>query len=219
MSADRPQVSGGVEVAMVHRMRLALAAFAGMALLLAAPASAQTYSDGYKFLQAVEKQDGAKAEELLNKSSTIVNARDLSDGHTALHIAVRKHAYTWLSYLLGKGADPNIADKHGVTPLMLASQMGSTDAVVALARSGANVDVTDDAGETPLISAVHAHNLAMVRILLAAGADPDRADNSGRTARDYAKLQGGDSLALAAIDKQDKSKTVKKRKGTYGPTF
>lgn len=202
-----------------RRMRVAFAAVAGFSLLIAAPAPAQFYSDGYKFLQAVEKEDQATVEQLLSKSSTVINARDLSDGHTALHIAIRKHAYRWLSYLLGKGADPNIADKHGVTPLMLACQMDLPDAVVALARSGAKVDVTNDAGETPLISAVHSRNLRIVRLLLAAGADPDRADNSGRTARDYAKLGGDSNLMLAEIDKHDKAKTAKKSKGTYGPTF
>lgn len=206
-------------MAMTHRIKPALAAVAGVSLLLAAPAPAQFYSDGYKFLQAVEKQDQATVEDLLNKSSTVINARDRSDGHTALHIAVRARAYRWLSYLLGKGADPNIADKDGVTPLMLACQMNMADAVVALARSGAKVDIANGAGETPLISAVHSRNLPMVRLLLAAGADPDRADNSGRSARDYAKLEGADSPTLAEIAAHDRDKTAKKSHGTYGPTF
>jgi ankyrin repeat protein len=204
---------------MVHRIKPALAVVASLALLTAVPAAAQNYTDGYQFLHAVEKQDVAKVQELLSKSSTVVNARELTDGHTALHIAVRAHAYTWLSYLLGKGANPNIADKNGVTPLMLASQSGFTDAVVALARSGAKVDEPNDTGETPLILAVLAKQTPMVRVLLAAGADPDRADNAGRSARDYAKAGGADSLVLAAIEEHDKSKTTRTSKGTYGPTF
>jgi ankyrin repeat protein len=204
---------------MVHRIKPALAIVAGLAMLAAVPAAAQNYSDGYKFLQAVEKQDVAKAQDLLSKSSTVVNARDLTDGHTALHIAIKNHAYTWLSFLLGKGADPNIADKKGVTPLMLASQSGFTDAVIALARSGARVDAPNDTGETPLILAVLAKQAPMVRVLLAAGADPDRADNAGRSARDYAKAGGADSPILSVIEQHDKSKTTRKSKGTYGPTF
>jgi len=206
-------------VAMIHRIRPALAMAAGLSLMVAAPGAAQYYTDGYKFLQAVEKQDQGAVEQLLNKNSVLINSRDRTDGHTALHIAVRARAYSWLSYLLGKGADPNAADKNGVTPLMLASQTGQTDAVVALARSGARVDVPNDAGETPLISAVHNRNLAMVRLLLAAGANPDRADNSGRSARDYAKLDGADSPTLAAIARNDKDQAGKKSHGTYGPSF
>lgn len=206
-------------MAMIHRIRPALAMAAGLSLMVAAPGAAQYYTDGYKFLQAVEKQDQGAVEQLLNKNSVLINSRDRTDGHTALHIAVRARAYSWLSYLLGKGADPNAADKNGVTPLMLASQTGQTDAVVALARSGARVDVPNDAGETPLISAVHNRNLAMVRLLLAAGANPDRADNSGRSARDYAKLDGADSPTLAAIARNDKDQAGKKSHGTYGPSF
>ena len=198
------------------RTRLAVA-LAGGAAVLSAPAAGQNFSDGYKFLQAVEKEDQGEAQKLIEKSPTIVDTRDLTDGHTALHIAVKKHAYRWLSYLLGKGANPNVADKHGVTPLMLASQMGFVDAVVALARSGAKVDDTNETGETPLISAVHARDIPMIRVLLAAGANPDRADNSGRTSRDYAKLMGGP--VLAEIELNDKNKVGKKSAQTYGPTL
>jgi ankyrin repeat protein len=74
---------------MIHRSRWAAGAVAGLSLALATPAAAQFFSDGYKFLQAVEKQDQATVEQLLNKSSTVINARDKTDGHTALHIAVR----------------------------------------------------------------------------------------------------------------------------------
>jgi ankyrin repeat protein len=204
---------------MIHRIGPALTMAAGLSLMVAAPAAAQYYTDGYKFLQAVEKKDQGTVEQLLSKNSVLINSRDRTDGHTALHIAVRARAYSWLSYLLGKGADPNVADKNGVTPLMLASQTGQTEAIVALARSGAKVDVPNDAGETPLISAVHNRNLAMVRLLLAAGADPDRADNSGRSARDYAKLDGADSPTLAAIARNDKDQAGKKPHGTYGPSF
>lgn len=213
------QVSGGVEVAVFHRIKPAIVAVMGLCLMTAAPAAAQFYSDGYKFLQAVEKQDQGTVEQLLSKNSTIVNSQDRTDGHTALHITVRARAYRWMSYLLGKGADPNLADKHGVTPLMLACQMNLPDAVVALAQSGAKVDIPNDAGETPLITAVHNRNVQMIRLLLAAGANPDRSDNAGRSARDYAKQQGNESMALQEITKYDQNKSVKKAQGTYGPTF
>lgn len=205
-------------MAIGHRVGLALAALA-WAGVLAAPAAAQTYSDGYKFLQAVEKQDQGEVESLISKSPTIVDTRDLTDGHTALHIAIKKHAFRWLSYLLGKGANPNLADKHGVTPLMLASEMGDVDSVSALAQSGARVDEANDTGETPLISAVHARDIPMIRVLLAAGADPDRADNSGRNARDYAKADSAGSAILSEIARHDSDKRASKSGHTYGPTL
>ncbi|MXP42107.1 ankyrin repeat domain-containing protein [Altererythrobacter soli] len=204
---------------MVHRVKLAIAAIAGAALLAGAPAAAQLYSDGYKFLKAVEEKKDAEVNELLQKNATLIDARDVTSGRTALHIAAENREYTWLSYLLGKGANPNIADKRGVTPLMLASQIGFVEAVNALAQSGAKVDTPNNTGETPLISAVHRRDVAMLRVLLLAGADPDRADNSGRSARDYAALMGPGSQLLAEIERLANSSSGAKSQQTYGPKF
>ena len=204
-------------MAIGYRIKLAFAAGAGALLLAAMPAAAQTYSDGFKFLSAVDKSELDKVKELVNKNATVVDARDVADGHTGLHIAIKRRDTGWLRYLLSLGANPNLADKRGVTPLMLASQLGFVDGIAMLASKGAKVDTTNDAGETPLILAVHRHDMPMVRILLAGGADPDRSDNSGRTARDYAKLEDV-GQALDEFAKNDKS--GKKKSGqTYGPSF
>jgi ankyrin repeat protein len=204
-------------VAIAHRIKLAVTA--GALLLAASPAAAQQYSDGYKFLQAVEKSDLTTVKELVNKNSTVVDSRDISDGHSALHTAIKRRDSGWLRYLLSLGANPNLADKRGVTPMMLASQIGFVEGIEMLAQKGARVDESNDAGETPLILAVHKRDIPMLRILLAAGADPDRSDNSGRTARDYAKLDGPASAALDEIVKHDKDKKARKPGETYGPTF
>lgn len=207
-------------MAIAHRKgrSITVALAAGALLLASAPAAAQTRSDGYKFLEAVDKGDQQTVKDLYNKNSTVVDARDISDGHTALLTATKRRDAGWIRYLLTLGANPNIADKAGVTPLMLASQLGFVDGIALLASKGAKVDAPNEAGETPLILAVHRHDTAMIRILLAAGADPNHSDNSGRTARDYAKLEGADSQVLAEIDKNDKAK--KRKAGqTYGPTL
>ena len=206
-------------MAIGHRIKLVFAAALAAALVAGAPAAAQTYSDGYKFLQAVEKSDLDTVKELSNKNSTIVNSRDLSDGHSALHILIKRRDAPWLRYMLTLGTNPNLADKQGVTPLMLASQIGFVEGIEMLAQKGAKVDEPNDAGETPLMLAVHKRDVPMTRILLAAGADPDRSDNSGRSARDYAKLDGADSPILEAIVKQDGKKKSRKPAQTYGPTL
>jgi ankyrin repeat protein len=206
-------------VAIAHRIKLAFASLAGAALLAAVPATAQQYSDGFKFLQAVDKSDVTTVKELYNKNSTVIDARDISDGHTALHTAVKRRDSGWVRYLLSLGANPNLTDRKGVTPLMLASQLGFVDAIQMLAQKGAKVDDSNDAGETPLMLAVHKRDIPTIRILLAAGADPDRSDNSRRTARDYARLGGAGSTALEEIEKHDKDKTARKPAQTYGPTY
>jgi ankyrin repeat protein len=187
----------------------------------ALPASAQNYSDGYKFLQAVEKKDGKEAMALLDApGSTVVNSRDVANGRTALHITVERRDLTWLNFLTQRRANPNLADKNGVTPLMRATQLGFHEGIAALVKAGARVDEPNAAGETPLIFAIHSRDTELMRVLLQAGADPDRTDNSGRSARDYALLQGAQSPALAAIERHASNKASRQASAeTYGPSL
>jgi ankyrin repeat protein len=189
-------------------------------LALGAPAAAQTYSDGYKFLEAVDDKDIGEVEKLLGKpGSTVVNSRDLSNGRTGLHIAAARRDIVWLVFLANKGANPNIADNRGVTPLMLASSLGFFDGVVALIKAGARVDEPNETGETPLISAVHRRDTQMMRVLLQAGADPDRSDNSGRSARDYALLEGASSRTMQEIERNPHADAGRRQEPgeVYGP--
>jgi ankyrin repeat protein len=199
--------------------KIALGGSLAAALLLGAPAVAQNYSDGYLFLQAVEKKDINKADQLLNKpGSVLINSRDLTSGRTALHIAADRRDVVWLVWLLNKGANPNIADRRGVSPLMLASQKGFYDGIQSLLAKGARVDEPNETGETPLILAIHRRDTTMMRALLSAGADPDRTDNSGRSARDYARLEGEDSPIFAELERLVASDSRQRAdNAVYGP--
>ena len=209
----------GIAALLGKRGRLALALVAAFALALGAgaPAAAQ-YSEGYKFLQSVDKKEGDKVLEMLAKSDTIINARDITTGRTALHIVIDRRDTTWLAFLLAKGADPNLADKKDTTPLLLACRLGLLDAVPLLVKSGARVDEANDTGETPLISAVQTRNVALVTTLLKAGADPDKGDSSGRTARDYARLEGAQSPVFVALERDAKPAARRRDGGAYGPS-
>ncbi len=196
--------------------------FAGALLgaVLASPAGAQFFSDGYEFLKAVKDRDGDAATQALNEpGTTIINARDLSSGQTALHIVVERRDLIWTKFLLQRGANPNIRDKKGVSPLQLAVGLGFTDGVEVLLDSGAEIDVNDSAGETPLIAAVHRRDTALIRLLLSKGANPDRTDNSGRSARDYAELAVSNRAILDEFTRADDERVGKKEEKNYGPTF
>ena len=185
--------------------------------VFATPASAQ-FTDGYNFLKAVKDRDGTEATKLLDKpGSTLVNTSDQTTGETALNIVLRRRDETWTRFLLQRGADPNKADKKGVTPLSIAAGLGFVEAVELLLKQGANVDVTDSAGETPLVAAVHRRDVGIIRLLLKNGADADRADNSGRSARDYAKLMGGSAGILAEIERAEAERKSSPGQDTYGP--
>jgi ankyrin repeat protein len=183
----------------------------------AAPVMAQ-FSQSYDFLQAVKKRDGEKATSMLSDpSSQIVNTRDSSSGQTALYIVIDRRDSLWLEFLIQKGANVNVRDAKGVSPLMEAVNLGWNEGVAILLKSGARVDDTDDTGATPLINAVHRRDPAMARTLLAKGANPDRSDNSGRSARDYVELDGPSNPVYDVIEAVKKGSVSSAK--TYGPSL
>lgn len=181
------------------------------AMLLASPVAAQ-FSDSYNFLKAVKDRKGEEAEKFLAEPGTvIINTKDSTTGETALHIVVQRRDSTWLGYLLQKGANPNLADKKGTTPLMLATQLGYVDGIDWLVRKNATVDQTNRAGETALILAVQLRNSEAVRALLKAGANPDKKDSrAGYSARDYAKQDARGSSIAAIIENHGKTAATPK---------
>lgn len=165
-------------------LKIVLAA-AGIAFV-SAPAVGQLGPDSHQFLDAVQKRDGDKANQLLTDHPTIINAKD-GNGDTGLTIAIRNGDPDWTGFLLQKGADPNLGGANGDTPLITAARVGFDQAADWLIGLGAEVDETNKAGETPLIVAVQQHDIRLVRLLLDHGADPDHTDaNAGYSARDYA---------------------------------
>lgn len=181
---------------------LALALAAG--LLFPASAVAQ-FSDSYNFLKAVRERDGNEASKYLNDETTrVINTRDSSSGETALAIVVKNRDLAWTRFLLAKGANPGIADKQGMTPLMHATLLGFAEGAEALLGKGSAVDQANSRGETALILAVQRRDATMVRMLIKRGANPDKADHiAGLSARDYAKRDDRTGTMLALLDAKD----------------
>jgi ankyrin repeat protein len=199
-------------------MLVAFSSLAAAAMVWSAPAAAQ-FSESYKFLEAVKKKEGDKVTDALSEpGTTIINTRDVTTGESALHIVTQRRDLTWMSFLIGKGANVNIRDAKGVTPLVVATNLGFIEGAELLLERGARADESNNAGETPLITAVHNRNLQLMRVLLKAGADPDRADNSGRSARDYALLDGKGGSLINEIQTNARPKG-KNAQQTYGPKF
>lgn len=189
---------------------------AAFSFALAAPALAQ-FSDSYNFLKAVRDRDGNKVTQMLGGNNpTIINTRDYNSGESALHIVVKRRDDTYLRFLLAKGANPNLRDNNGNSPLMAAAQIGFPEAITTLAQAGADVNLANNGGETPLIIAVQRRDLANVRLLLAAGANPDLADHvAGMSAYDYAKRDTRSSAIVRMMD--DAKKTGTKAAPVQGP--
>lgn len=182
--------------------------------LAATPAAAQ-FRGGYGFLQAVDSRDGTKATDALKDDPTLINTRNPDTGETALLIVTKRRDTTWLRFLLSKNADPAIADRQGVTPLMHAALLNYTEGAEELLGRKAPVDQTNRRGETALILAVQTKNVAMVRLLVKNGASPDKTDHiAGLSARDYAKRDDRTGQLLSILDAKP---DVPARE--LGPTF
>jgi uncharacterized protein len=176
---------------------------ASMALALAVPTSAQqSFSDSYSFLKAVKERDGAKVNELVSApGSMVINIRDRTSGEGGLHYMVRARDLTWLAFLLGKGARPDLQSNRGDTPLTLAAQIGWLEGAEQLLARRASVDLPNGRGETPLILATQRRDVAMVRLLLSRRANPNRTDNvAGMSALDYAKQDPRAGAVLKLIE-------------------
>ena len=190
-----------------------------VALGSAALAQSGVPSDGSRFLKAVRDADGTAVTQIVkdSPSPTLIDTRDLTAGDTALHIVTERRQAKWIRFLINNGANPNIANKEGVTPLMLATRIGHIEGVTELLEAGAAVDPLSSTGETPLIFAVHRRDVPLIRVLMEHGADPDRTDNSGRSARDYVKLIGerrlSDEFAAGEAAQGEESTTL------YGPSL
>ena len=88
------------------------------------------------------------------------------------------HTYIWLRkitfFLINNGADPNLDNDYGQTPLMLASSLSEDRIVKKLIEKGAKIDAQDKYGDTAFIKAVKSRNgfdHITVGELINAGAD------------------------------------------------
>lgn len=187
------------------------------AVVATAPAAAQ-FSESYKFLKAVRDADGAEVtKSLQTPGSTLINTRDYSSGEGALHIVVKRRDMQWLSFLLAKGANADIRDNDGNTPLILATQLGFSEGVQLLLSVNAGVNQPNTQGETALIIATQQRNIPIVKLLLASGADPRKPDRiAGKSAHDYA---AEDARSAAVLKILDEAPVVKPKPKMQGPVL
>ena len=91
---------------------------------------------------------------------------------------------------LKAGADPNVRNRAGNTPLLGIAQIGTAEEVRYLLDAGARFNDVNSANRTPLFLAACIGNVGVVRQLLAAGADKTIVDENGQTALDIARKNG-----------------------------
>lgn len=110
------------------------------------------------------------------------------EGETSLFVAVLMDWVECVSYLIEKGANPNIARNiDGVYPLHVAVANGNFNMLDLLIREGSWLDVTDGSGETPLHYAVREEFMGALEHLLMNGANAHHLNEDSETPLELAK--------------------------------
>ncbi len=91
------------------------------------------------------------------------NHRNLAQGRGPLHTlaAMRWNGQDGLKLLIAAGADVNLSDNDGLTPLHIAVQQGNVELINSLLAAGADPDLKNKAGGTPLTYAASHENFAV----------------------------------------------------------
>ena len=131
----------------------------------------------------------------------------LGAGTTPLVRAAKAADHVAMKLLFEKGADPNLATRNGITALMAAAGVGTSDAdttgrvklqpdiiesIKLCLAAGADINAVDSNGRSALFGAAQQGFDKVVQFLADNGAKVDLKDRNGRTALDAASgLAGG----------------------------
>ena len=102
---------------------------------------------------------------------------------TILHSVAVNYDSDWLRMAIKVGADPNIADKSGRTPLFDALAAGNLNNLELLLDAGADINHQDTFKQTPAVFAAGVLDYDSVLYLLKRGACPDIPDQFGKDLR------------------------------------
>jgi ankyrin repeat protein len=125
------------------------------------------------------------------------------DGATALHLAVYAEDAEKTAQLIRAGANVNVRNNYGVSPLAIAAKHANTNILGQLMKAGA--DPNDkinfiNADETPLMHAARAGNVDAVNMLLLAGAQANARESwNGQSAIQWAAAEGHGAVVEALI--------------------
>jgi ankyrin len=110
-------------------------------------------------------------------------------GATPLHYAIYIDNGTVVEFLLSLGANPNVIQPDGLTPLAVAAYRGKTAIIETLIRCGADIK-QKSRGITPIQWAAQEGNTSAICVLINAGADPNTAGDDGSTPLGVASASG-----------------------------
>lgn len=151
-------------------------------------------------VEAVKQRDVRTVRTLLGQQVDV--NLPLGDGSTALHWAAETDDVDVAGLLVQSGARVGAADRHGITPLTIASGIGSARMIRMLLKAGAEPNTATPEGETALMSAARTGSVEAIRVLLEAGADANAVERwRGQTALMWTAGEGHAAAARTLLDR------------------
>ena len=152
---------------------------------------------GCDMLRACGTGDETKVAQIIAARPRMVTFKDY-DGRTALHVAASEGRLSLVRFLIKAGAQINVSDRWGGSPLDDAMRHRHDDVQSLIRSSGGILGVSGNATEG-LILAASRGDAAEVEALLNDGADPAAADYDQRTALHLSCSEGHERAAALLI--------------------
>lgn len=89
-----------------------------------------------------------------------------------------------MKYLIGRGANVNLADNNKYTPLHFAAQEGVPEIVEAVLKAGGRVNARDSFGNNPIMRCKTTADIRIFELLLKYGENPHQKNDYGVSAAD-----------------------------------
>ncbi|PJZ70609.1 hypothetical protein CH373_06590 [Leptospira perolatii] len=158
-------------------------------------------------LSAAEKLEAEKQLLMIKAGGADIDRPIDSQGDTQLFRAAAEGRFAVVKLLLENGADPNLANSRGITPLMAAASQGRLVAwkkdgfkvVYLLLREGAKINDRDQEKNTALMYAASSGDHRAVGVLLLAGANTslkNRYELSALAMADRIGYDGGNAAGM-----------------------
>ncbi len=181
-----------------------LAGAALLILLFTSPALASGEIDQQLF-EVVSYNEPAEVSRLITEGA---NPNHVVAGTPIITIATVNGSLDAIKALLAGGADPNLRNDAGKTPLMFAAEVGEINVVKALLKNKADPNIKqDNSGDTVLHKALASlQPLEMITALLDGGADPNLANDSGLTPVAAAELHTAAPEVIELLTARSKGK-------------
>jgi len=129
-----------------------------------------------------------------------ISTADTTNKNDLLLVVVRYNTPLLTQLLIAHGADVNVTNSDGYTPLHWTASSDYVALAQLLLAKGANVNARDNFGNTPLHFAVFNGHDSIVQLLINHGTDINATNSIGNTPLHFAVFNGHDSVVQLLIN-------------------